>query len=144
MSEPGKDFLQLGQKASTVGIVRMVWNPKMDIVAFTSTSNEVCLYRLSWQKVWSLPCEGPGAVFAWRPDGKGRPRGTRGFVSLSMFSPELLILGDHDLVSSQLFCLVLAVGYNNGIYQLLDVEDHRELHRDTMEGAITSLHWEEV
>ncbi len=45
--------------------------PTMDLVALvTDPDDQVCLWRLSWQKLFSFPPVAKVSAVAWRPDGK--------------------------------------------------------------------------
>lgn len=65
-------FQQLSDvKRSPDAIAAMCWCPTMDLVAVTTVDNSLVLYRLSWQKVWTISAEDDTiAATQWRPDGK--------------------------------------------------------------------------
>ena len=66
-------FKTVGEKHLFSEIDLMLWSPKVDLVAMTSTEGEVVLYRINWQKVWSHSRLEEGVLvsaLAWRPDGK--------------------------------------------------------------------------
>lgn len=89
-------FKTVGEKHLFSEIDLMLWSPKVDLVAMTTISGEVVLYRITWQNVWSLPVVEEGvcvSALAWRPDGK-----------------------------------VLAVGYNNALVRLYNIEGGFCLH----------------
>ncbi|XP_006811614.1 anaphase-promoting complex subunit 4-like [Saccoglossus kowalevskii] len=66
-----KAFRQLEEKHLSAEVVRMVWSPRMDLIALANVQGEVLLHRLTWQKVWVLPSnEQQVTSLAWRPDGK--------------------------------------------------------------------------
>lgn len=58
--------------------------PTMDLLALaTSPDDQVCLWRLSWQKLFAFSPEASVAALAWRPDGKVLTLGlTNGSISL--------------------------------------------------------------
>ena len=61
------------EKQTEYEVSSMVWSPKMDILALSSTTGTVSLYRLQWQRIWAAsPAEEGRLVtaLAWRPDGK--------------------------------------------------------------------------
>ena len=52
----------------------MLWNPKMDLIALAFANADIHLYRMSWQRVWTLNAPQQGlsiTAMSWRPDGKG-------------------------------------------------------------------------
>ena len=65
---------QLEERQVENEIKLMLWSPKMDIIAVGFVVGDVSLYRLNWQKLWTLSLPDPnyGSIeaFAWRPDGK--------------------------------------------------------------------------
>ncbi|XP_064601241.1 anaphase-promoting complex subunit 4-like [Liolophura sinensis] len=66
-------FKQVDEKHVSAKVKHMIWSPKMDLISLANEQGEVILYRLSWQKVWSLPPPAEGvtvSALAWRPDGK--------------------------------------------------------------------------
>lgn len=71
-------FITLGEKAHAVPIKQglLEWNPAMDVVAMISDADEICLNRLSGQRVWATsPFFGTDAPsvptsLTWRADGK--------------------------------------------------------------------------
>ena len=79
-------FKIVGYTYSFSEIDLMLWSPKVDLVAMTTTEGEVVLYRITWEKVWSLPRLEDGvnvSALAWRPDGKVLAVGyTNGCVKL--------------------------------------------------------------
>ena len=58
--------------------------PTMDLLALvTSPDDQVCLWRLNWQKLFAFSPEAPVATLAWRPDGKILTLGhNQGVISL--------------------------------------------------------------
>ena len=46
------------------------WCPTMDLLALLTADGQLQLYRLNWQRLWSLTPEYPITCLAWRPDGK--------------------------------------------------------------------------
>lgn len=65
-------FRQVNEKHLQTQIIRIVWSPRMDLLALATCHAQVLLYRLSWQRVWihqpskdSLQVVG----LVWRPDG---------------------------------------------------------------------------
>ena len=61
-------------------------NPKMDLIAVAFANGDLHLYRMSWQKVWSIASPQQNVLIssmAWRPDGKGT---TTAFVSSRLVS----------------------------------------------------------
>ncbi|KAL5022455.1 hypothetical protein ScPMuIL_001610, partial [Solemya velum] len=70
---PEQAFRQVDEKHVSVEVERMLWSPKIDLVALSNVQGETVLHRLSWQKVWTLPAPGEDHKvkdLAWRPDGK--------------------------------------------------------------------------
>ncbi|KAK2166972.1 hypothetical protein NP493_1295g01027 [Ridgeia piscesae] len=66
-------FKQVDEKHVSAEVTCMRWSPKMDLIVVANVQAEVILYRLSWQKVWTLPapCEHCKVTcLAWRTDGK--------------------------------------------------------------------------
>lgn len=64
-------LLNEGQvKQLTSPICMASWNPKMDLVAIVSEDQRLGLYRLDWQRVWSLASSVKVTAICWRPDGK--------------------------------------------------------------------------
>lgn len=67
-------FKQIDEKHTTQAVTQMLWNPKMDLIALAFSSGDLHLYRLSWQRVWSITSPHQNLTIssmAWRPDGKG-------------------------------------------------------------------------
>eukprot|EP00041_Stephanoeca_diplocostata_P031131 m.963321 g.963321 ORF g.963321 m.963321 type:complete len:914 (+) comp23894_c0_seq11:238-2979(+) len=66
-------FEQLSERRAPGNVEDMVWCPTMDLVAVTTADNQLMVYRLSWQRVWSfIPTDDDAKIsaLAWRPDGK--------------------------------------------------------------------------
>ncbi|ELU05336.1 hypothetical protein CAPTEDRAFT_103123 [Capitella teleta] len=66
-------FRHVEEKHVSSEIHCMVWSPKMDLLATANANGEVIVYRLSWQKVWTMTPSSDDAKavrLAWRPDGK--------------------------------------------------------------------------
>lgn len=66
-------FKQIDEKNTSNEVTQMLWNPKMDLIAIAFANAEVHLYRMSWQRVWSVTCPHQNVSvtsLAWRPDGK--------------------------------------------------------------------------
>ena len=66
-------FKQVEEKHVAVEMEQLLWSPKMDLIASSNVNGEVILYRLSWQKVWSMVPGSEGTKvksMSWRPDGK--------------------------------------------------------------------------
>ncbi|GFU37864.1 anaphase-promoting complex subunit 4 [Nephila pilipes] len=69
-------FHQLEQRHVSSEIALMEWNPMLDLIALATVNGDVLLYRLSWQKVWSVSSSSTKdsivqvTALAWRPDGK--------------------------------------------------------------------------
>ncbi|GAB6021412.1 hypothetical protein CHUAL_004021 [Chamberlinius hualienensis] len=66
-------FRDMEDKLISAEIAEMAWSPKMDLIAVANVKGEVILYRLSWQKVWTLEVPADGvkvSAMVWRPDGK--------------------------------------------------------------------------
>ncbi|KAI0241071.1 Anaphase-promoting complex subunit 4 [Lamellibrachia satsuma] len=66
-------FKQVDEKHVSAEVTCMQWSPKMDLIVVANIQAEVVLYRLSWQKVWTLaaPCDDCKVTcLAWRTDGK--------------------------------------------------------------------------
>lgn len=66
-------FKQIDEKHVTHEVRLMLWNPKMDLIALTFTNGDVHLYRMSWQKVWTVANQHQNVSItsmSWRPDGK--------------------------------------------------------------------------
>ena len=63
---------QLEEKQVEHEVKLLEWSPTMDILAVGLFSGEVSLYRLNWQRIWTVAppeqcfCE----AVVWRPDGK--------------------------------------------------------------------------
>ncbi|XP_077992612.1 anaphase-promoting complex subunit 4-like [Glandiceps talaboti] len=107
-------FRQLEEKHLSAEVVRMLWSPRMDLIALANVHGEVLLHRLSWQRVWVLPVPASETskkvtALAWRPDGK-----------------------------------VLAVGYGSGRLLVVDVENAEVLHTSTMTTSISCMQWIDV
>ena len=69
-------FKQIDEKHINQEVKLMLWNPKMDLIAVGFSNGDIHLYRMSWQRVWSLTCRHQNiqlTSMAWRPDGKGKP-----------------------------------------------------------------------
>jgi hypothetical protein len=67
-------FKQIDEKHITQEVKLMLWNPKMDLIALAFTNADIHLYRMNWQKVWTMnsPIQNLTITsMAWRPDGKG-------------------------------------------------------------------------
>ena len=63
---------QLEERQVEIEVKLLEWSPKMDILAVGLFNGEVSLYRLNWQKIWTVspPEECSCEAFVWRPDGK--------------------------------------------------------------------------
>lgn len=73
-SETSSFFKQIDEKHLTNEVKIMLWNPKMDLIALGFANADIHLYRMTWQKVWTLNAPHQGisiTAMAWRPDGKG-------------------------------------------------------------------------
>ncbi|GFU37862.1 anaphase-promoting complex subunit 4 [Nephila pilipes] len=105
-------FHQLEQRHVSSEIALMEWNPMLDLIALATVNGDVLLYRLSWQKVWSVSSSSTKdsivqvTALAWRPDGK-----------------------------------ILAYAYNNGKITLCDVENSEAVHLFDVHCIVTSLTW---
>ena len=67
-------FKQIDEKHIAQEVKQMLWNPKMDLIALAFSNGDIHLYRMSWQKVWTInsPLQNLTITsMAWRPDGKG-------------------------------------------------------------------------
>ncbi len=67
-------FKQIDEKHIAQEVSQMLWNPKMDLIALAFTNGDIHLYRMSWQRVWSIASPHQNlsiTSMAWRPDGKG-------------------------------------------------------------------------
>ena len=67
-------FKQIDEKHIAQEVKQMLWNPKMDLIALAFANGDIHLYRMTWQKVWTLnsPQQNLNITsMAWRPDGKG-------------------------------------------------------------------------
>ncbi len=72
--ESASFFKQIDEKHVSQEVKQMLWNPKMDLIAMAFANADIHLYRMSWQKVWTLNAPHQGlsiTAMAWRPDGKG-------------------------------------------------------------------------
>lgn len=72
-TESSSFFKQIDEKHVTNEVKIMLWNPKMDLIALGFANADIHLYRMSWQKVWTLNAPHQGisiTAMAWRPDGK--------------------------------------------------------------------------
>lgn len=66
-------FKQIDEKHISQETSQMLWNPKMDLIALAFANGDLHLYRMSWQKVWSVTSPQQNVTIssmAWRPDGK--------------------------------------------------------------------------
>ncbi|KAK9722803.1 hypothetical protein K7432_002424 [Basidiobolus ranarum] len=72
VSDVEKTFNLLGQKRLPESVCFLSWCPTMDLIALITYTSEISLWRLSWQKVWSIPHTGGNkpTALTWRPDGK--------------------------------------------------------------------------
>ncbi|XP_070540057.1 anaphase-promoting complex subunit 4-like isoform X2 [Ptychodera flava] len=107
-------FRQLEEKHLSAEVVKMLWSPRMDLIALANIHGEVLLHRLSWQRVWVLPVttnetSKKVTALAWRPDGKA-----------------------------------LAVGYGSGQLLICDVENAEVLHTSSLNTAISCMQWTDV
>ncbi|KAL1921038.1 uncharacterized protein VTP21DRAFT_11673 [Calcarisporiella thermophila] len=69
--EERQDFRVLTEKKVAERIILISWCPTMDLLLAVSARGEIFLYRLSWQKVWSISlADATVQAVAWRPDGK--------------------------------------------------------------------------
>ncbi|ESO10660.1 hypothetical protein HELRODRAFT_167167 [Helobdella robusta] len=93
-------FKQVDEKHLHAEVDLMLWSPKMDLIALSMATGEVCLFRLSWQKVWSIPKINENvfvSCLAWRPDGKVLSVGhTNGKVKLYSIEDASLII-EHNI-----------------------------------------------
>jgi WD40 repeat protein len=68
-------FKQIDEKHINQEVKLMLWNPKMDLIALAFSNGDLHLYRMTWQKVWSLSSPHQNVTITamdWRPDGKGK------------------------------------------------------------------------
>lgn len=66
-------FKQIDEKNMSQEVQQMLWNPKMDLIAIAFLNGDIHLYRMSWQRVWTISCPHQSisiVSMAWRPDGK--------------------------------------------------------------------------
>jgi WD40 repeat protein len=74
MTEESNNFFKkIDEKNVNQEVKLMLWNPKMDLIAIAFQNGDVHLYRMSWQKVWSVNNTQQNVSItsmAWRPDGK--------------------------------------------------------------------------
>lgn len=64
-------YKQRAEKPSAGEITLMEWSPTMDVIALAFADFSIALYRLSWQRVWSVePSTTAVRCFSWRPDGR--------------------------------------------------------------------------
>ena len=66
-------FKKIDEKNVNQEVKLMLWNPKMDLIAVAFYSGDLHLYRMTWQKVWSVNNTQASVTItsmAWRPDGK--------------------------------------------------------------------------
>lgn len=71
--ESSNFFKQIDEKHVSNEVKLMLWNPKMDLIALAFANADIHLYRMSWQKVWTLNAPHQGlsiTAMSWRPDGK--------------------------------------------------------------------------
>lgn len=116
-------------------VVKMKWNPRMDLTAIILKSGEVCLHRLAqWQKVWALP-----AVMAvpreGGPDTKKQPVQVRDIE----WRPDGRILA----IAYARNVLKMSDGFSDhdSCVALVDVENAELVHVIDVEGDVTSLSW---
>ena len=70
----GQAFKLISERFAPQEVSLMEWSPRMDLIALGLVTGEVCVYRLSWIRVWSMDaCARRGntaTAVTWRPDGK--------------------------------------------------------------------------
>lgn len=76
-------FSQLLDRGLQTSVTLATWCPTMDLLALLTTDGQLQLYRLNWQRLWSVTPESPISSVCWRPDGKQLAIGqTDGYVLL--------------------------------------------------------------
>ena len=65
------NFKPIDEKHLSQDVKQMLWNrfEWIDLFDLVLTNDDVNLYRMSWQKVWTLI--DPQQSHKWRPDSKG-------------------------------------------------------------------------
>jgi len=67
---PRASFSQLLDRGLALPPARALWCPTMDLLAVLTSDGQLQLYRLNWQRLWSITPESPITSLCWRPDGK--------------------------------------------------------------------------
>ena len=67
---PKSSFSQLLDRGLALPPARAHWCPTMDLLAILTSDGQLQLYRLNWQRLWSITPESPITCLCWRPDGK--------------------------------------------------------------------------
>ena len=103
-------FTALLDKALLANVALSSWNPTMDLLALVTADNQVAVYRLNWQRLWSVGhLASPVTALCWSASGQ-----------------------------------TLAVGHQDGMLCLLNVENGEEMRRATVAGcALVAMSWAE-
>ncbi|XP_040568405.1 anaphase-promoting complex subunit 4 [Lepeophtheirus salmonis] len=92
---------QLEERKVDSEVLLAVWSPKIDILALYFSSGEVTLYRIVWQKIWSLQTQDPVMDIVWRSDSKVLALGYSTKGKISIFDMESNVpIHELDLCSS--------------------------------------------
>ena len=129
-------FKQIDEKNMTQEVSHMLWNPKMDLIAVSLSNGDIHLYRLTWQRVWSINNTHQGVSvtsMAWRPDGKGRYSTLVKNYSVSFFF--------FSHFKCDVLYIVLAVAFSNGHLRLVAVEDAKKIFSYNCHEPISHLYW---
>lgn len=80
-------FSVLLETAISSNVVLSQWCSTMDIVALVTEDGQLQLFRLNWQRLWSITADDLITCICWRPDGKQLAYGTNS-GDLVVVSPE--------------------------------------------------------
>ncbi|KAI6198636.1 Anaphase-promoting complex subunit 4 [Aphelenchoides besseyi] len=107
-----------------------VWNPQLDVLALASSDGEICLKRFYWKTGWKKKIASEPIYFnKWTRSSGGQAKETAGQFAAMCWSP----------------CgRVLAVGFEEGICHLLEVNDALILYSFRLASIIKMLKWIEI
>ena len=107
-------FRQICDKPCNSGILQAKWSPLHDLVAVITTTGDVRLHRMHWQKVWVItPKDSPAICCSWKTT-------------------------SHSWKNS---AKLLSVGHQNGDISFIEIEKAVAVHTLRLGSGITYLDW---
>ena len=107
-------FRQICDKPCNSGILQAKWSPLHDLVAVITTTGDIRLHRMHWQKVWVItPKDSPAICCSWKTT-------------------------SHSWKNS---AKLLAVGHQNGDVSFIEIEKAVSVHTLHLGSGVTYLDW---